>query len=429
MIQDAHGMWNRASQGVYRMRTESRVSIRPRGRDRVPASVTGLFIISREFVPVRPCNSIQIVDHFSFSKRQLASELLRSSQPSPMHVYEAESAFLEPQYGDVGHGARRQMPQFLALDLSGRIPRGTKNHVVNRHPHRQKLVHHIEHVFHPGVHAPDVEIGGNGIGNEALFHRRHGDPPQKAAASMSHVKDHSALSAFPKRGIHFARFDPLVAKPRIKVGVDVARPELPRHEFTQRTLSVIDSKVDHDGDIRQRTCLDGAFNRRPFRAGVVGRLDAYDQALMAKRHFSRRPGFHVRKVLLKLSAPHAIADNIDERQHTGLGTIDDPLLEVLEISPARASGVGDRGDSRPESEAVGINAIITSVRASFARPRKNVNMTVNEPGRYVISRNVHHFEGLSGIDLSRHCDYFSVCNGDITNYAYLVFGIDDMAAL
>ena len=76
------------------MGTESRVSNRPRGRDRVPADVAGLFIISREFVPVRPCNSIQVVDHFSFSKRQFASELLRSSQPSPIHVYEAESAFL-----------------------------------------------------------------------------------------------------------------------------------------------------------------------------------------------------------------------------------------------------------------------------------------------------------------------------------------------
>src|SRR5215510_2229677 len=191
---------------------------------------------------------------------------------------------------------------------------------------------------------------------------------------MSHVKDHSALSAFPKRGIHFARLDLLVAKPGVKVGVDVARPELTRHEFTQWTLSVIDTKVDHDGDIRQRTRFDGAFNRRPFRACVVGRLNPYDQILMAKRHFSRRLGLHVRKVLLKLSATHAIADDIDEGQHTGLGTIDDPLLEVLEISPARASGVGDRGDSRPESEAVGINAIITGVGASFARDRKSTRL-------------------------------------------------------
>src|SRR6266540_363405 len=181
---------------------------------------------------------------------------------------------------------------------------------------------------------------------------------------MSHVKDYPALSAFPKRGIHFARLDLLVAKPGVKVGVDVARPELTRHEFTQWALGVIDSKVDHDGDIRQRTCFDGAFNRRPFRAGVVGRLDAYDQILVAERHFRRRPGFHVRKVLLKLSAPHAIADDIDERQHTGLRTIDETLLE-----------------------------------------------------------------GLGGIDFGRNGGNLSVRNGDITNGAYLVFGIDDMAAL
>src|SRR5262245_52124347 len=139
------------------------------------------------------------------------------------------------------------MPQFLSLYLTGRIPRGAKNHVVDRHPHRQKLVHHIEHVFHPGVHATDVEIGGNGIGNEALFHRWYGNPPQKAAASMAHVKDHSTLSAFPEGGIHLAGLDLLIAKPGIKVSVDVARPELLCHEFTQWTLGVINSKVDHDG--------------------------------------------------------------------------------------------------------------------------------------------------------------------------------------
>src|SRR5262245_24640993 len=86
-------------------RSLSRVSVRSRGRDSVPSGVTGLSIIPREFVPIRSCNSIQIVDHFPFSKRQFATELLRSSQPSSIHVYEAESAFLEPQYGDVGHRA------------------------------------------------------------------------------------------------------------------------------------------------------------------------------------------------------------------------------------------------------------------------------------------------------------------------------------
>src|SRR5262249_32326839 len=142
--------------------------------------------------------------------------------------------------------------------------------------------------------------------------------PQKAAASMAHIEDYSALSAFPKRGIHFTRFDLLVAKPGIDVGIDVARPELAGHELTDRTLSVINSKVDHDRDIGDRSRFDSAFNRRPFRAGVMGRLDAYDQILIAKRHVRRRPGFHVRHVLLKLPAPHSLSVNIDERQYPGL---------------------------------------------------------------------------------------------------------------
>jgi len=83
----------------------SRVSSRSRGRNCVPAGVTGLFIIPRQFVPVRTCNSVQIIDHFPFSKRQLAGELLRSSQSSPIHINKAEGAFLKPEYCDVGHGA------------------------------------------------------------------------------------------------------------------------------------------------------------------------------------------------------------------------------------------------------------------------------------------------------------------------------------
>src|SRR5262249_9733657 len=121
---------------------------------------------------------------------------------------------------------------------------------------------------------------------------------------MAHIKDHSALSGLPKRGIHFARFDLFVAKPGIDMGIDITRPELAGYELTQWALSVIDSKVDHDRDICDRSRFDSAFNRRPFRAGVMGGLDAYDQTLIAKRHVRRGLGLHVCQILLKLSAPH-----------------------------------------------------------------------------------------------------------------------------
>src|SRR5262249_18838469 len=82
-------------------------------------------------------------------------------------------------------------------------------------------------------------------------------------------------------------------KPGKVWGIDTPRSELGGHESTEGPFSMINPKADHDGDMGERPRLDSAFNRRPFRAGVVGRLDAYDQTLIAKRHVRRRLGFHV----------------------------------------------------------------------------------------------------------------------------------------
>src|SRR5437899_2005951 len=49
--------------------------------DCVPPRVTGLPIIRRKCVPVRACDAIQIVNHFSFTQRQLASESPIAAQP------------------------------------------------------------------------------------------------------------------------------------------------------------------------------------------------------------------------------------------------------------------------------------------------------------------------------------------------------------
>src|SRR2546429_4160085 len=69
--------------------------------DCVPPRVTGLPIIRRKCVPVRACDAIQIVNHFSFTQRQLASESPIAAQPCPVHVGVPELAMLEPQCRDV----------------------------------------------------------------------------------------------------------------------------------------------------------------------------------------------------------------------------------------------------------------------------------------------------------------------------------------
>jgi hypothetical protein len=57
------------------------------------------------------------------------------------------------------------------------------------------------------------------------------------------------------------------------------------------------------------------------------------------------------------------------------------MFEVREISPPRAPGIGDRGNSHAEGEAVGINAVISGKGSSLARPRIDMNVNVDEPGR------------------------------------------------
>src|SRR5436309_6524094 len=46
------------------------------------------------------------------------------------------------------------------------------------------------------------------------------------------------------------------------------------------------------------------------------------------------------------------ADDIEEGEHARFGAIDDAGFELLEVAPARASGVGDGGDAGAKGEAI-----------------------------------------------------------------------------
>jgi hypothetical protein len=64
------------------------------------------------------------------------------------------------------------------------IPYHVTNNLRRRHPHREILISHIEHVFHAGIHAFNVQIGGDGIGCEAGFVERNGCEPDEAGLAM-----------------------------------------------------------------------------------------------------------------------------------------------------------------------------------------------------------------------------------------------------
>jgi hypothetical protein len=95
-----------------------------------------------------------------------------------------------------------------------------------------------------------------------------------------------------------------------------------------------------------------------------------------QRHFSRGHDLHVRVILFEVQCPHTLTDYIDEGRHSSPRSINNSMFEVREISPPRAPGIGDRGNSHAEGEAVGINAVISGKGSSLARPRIDMNVNV-----------------------------------------------------
>ena len=82
------------------------------------------------------------------------------------------------------------------VNLAGGRPGGTQDHFIDGHTHVQELRHYVEHVFHAGVHAADVEVGGDGIGTEALAYGGNRLAEEKAAAAVTDVEDDAAASGF-----------------------------------------------------------------------------------------------------------------------------------------------------------------------------------------------------------------------------------------
>ena len=69
------------------------------------------------------------------------------------------------------------------MNLAGRVPGGTADDFIGRHAHREELIHDVQHVFHAGIHAADVEVGGYGVGDKAILDHGNGERELEAAAA------------------------------------------------------------------------------------------------------------------------------------------------------------------------------------------------------------------------------------------------------
>src|SRR5262245_35317208 len=91
-----------------------------------------------------------------------------------------------------------------------------------------------------------MKVSGNGIRNEALLKRGHGDIPVETACSKTHIEDDTLLAARYHRGIHLAGRKQFFAMAGITMRVDVTGSQLVEQERVDIPLLVEISEIDHD---------------------------------------------------------------------------------------------------------------------------------------------------------------------------------------
>ena len=111
-----------------------------------------------------------------------------------------------------------------------------------------------------------------------------------------------------------------------------------------------------------------------------------------------------------------------------VGAIDDALLEVLEVAPARSAGVDDRRDARSRRHDIRIHAVVARIGALLSSSRVHVRVNVDESGRDEQPARIDRLRRIRRIDLRR--DHGNLAAGDrhVPNAADVVSRIDDMPA-
>ncbi len=272
-----------------------------------------------------------------------------------------------------------------------------------------------------------MEVGRDRVGQKPFLDGGHGDTPQKTAAAVADVEDHAALAAFEERRIDVTGRILLATQARVDVRVDVAWTELLRDQLAQGPFGLARSEVHHDRQVRQRARLDGALDGRPLWSGIVRRLDPDNQPRMTASHVGRRLHLHVGEILFVLRAAHAVADDVEEREDAGLRSIDDARLEVLEVPPAGAAGVGDGRHADAKGKAVRIDAAVPGVRPRLTRAGIDVRMDIDEPWRHVEPGDVNRLQRIRGIQLLGDRRNLAAGDRDIAHGADRVARIDDVA--
>ena len=347
------------------------------------ARVALFSVVVRQFAPVPAGSPVPVpfepaILEGHFRHQSFGSVVARTEA---IHVAEVTGLFLE--HRDVRRRADRQVSDVFASDSEGRLPGGLCDHILQGLPERQELAHGRDLIVHAGVHGADVEVCRNRVRREAGLETARRHAPTEAAAAVRHIEEHASFAAREEAGIRRAVREQLAPVPRVAVAVDVSPAEPLTEEGLERAFRVIVSEVHHQGKARRLAGPKRFVHRKPVRGGVVGGLDPDDDIGVIARESRSRRGLHVTPVLLDLSAPHPVADDVHERQYARPGAADDGLPEDLEVPPAGAPGVEHGGNARAEGMAVRIEAAVAYERSRFVGARERVHVHIEKPGRDV----------------------------------------------
>ncbi len=372
---------------------------------------------------------IQVVHDLSILDGQLADQLLFSIQPPVHHIRKAKIPWLYAEHRNVRDRTLGQIAKLFVLDLMRRVRGHLGHHLLQRNPDRQDLIGDIEFILHSAVHAGNVQIGRNGVGDETRLDHRHRERPFKAAPALAHVEENTPLAALDKRltGPQSNRVL-LVTKTRVHVRIDVAGPQLLRQQIVERPLRMIDSKIHHHRNVSLGSGNDGLLHRLPFRAREVSSLDADNGVGILERHGRRLFPIHVIHVLLVVAAAHARADNIEHGKYARLRAIDNAILEVLKVAPSRATCIHHRRDPNPESETIRRHTQIASIGVALARARVNMNVDVDQPGSHIQTLRIDCLERRRGWNMCRHLGNLAILDRHVHHAVNMVFVVQYVSA-
>jgi hypothetical protein len=158
----------------------------------------------------------------------------------------------------------------------------------------------------------------------------------------------------------------------------------------------------------------------------MSRLDPHDYAFEFLCHFRGRRGLHVAQVSLVSRASHPVSHDVQEREHASSRTRDHGLLESREVPPATGAGISHGCVARAKCEVIRIDAALAGVPVALTGTGENVDVDIDEARGHEQALDINGLERQRRIDPRSHVRDLAVANGDASNLAELVLGIDDM---